>query len=1189
MSRSLRKELLREIRNSRTRFLSIFLMVSLGVMFLVGLRSAAPDMRATADGYFDQAGLFDVEIISTLGLTDADVAVLAEEPGVEYAAGGWMLDALMDRGEVQQAVKVISLTDGMNRPDLRAGRMPEQPDECALDARLMDKNGLQIGDTVKLEPQESMADALVTREFTITAMADSPLYISLDRGTGSLGDGSVAGFVLLPRRSFDLDYYTAAYIRAADTRQLSAYGDDYDAALEALTELLEDRAEARGALRFQLLQSDAQEKIDSAQQELDDGKEEADQEISDAQQKLDDARQELDDGWDELAQARQDYDDGAAEGQQALDDARQELDDGWDELAQARQDYDDAASEGQQALDDARWELDCGWYALYTAKSTLEQNQTDLDARRTEAEAGLETARQELEDSQALLDSQQQALDDAQAQVTDLRTQTEAYAAGLEAQNARSAAEETETPPDPESLPFNQETLDAMQAALADAETALADAQTEFDTAQSALEAGWTDYNTQRDEILGQLDDAQAQIDSGWADYASGLASLNAGETKYDQSVSDYEQGLADAAQQIDDAEQELLDGEADYSQAQTDYETELSDAAQQITDAEQELLDGETEYSDGVQDLEDARTEAADRIAEGQAEIDDARQELQELKPAEIYVLDRNSNYGFVSYDQNAERMENLARVFPVIFFLVAALVCLTTMTRMVEEQRTQIGSIKAMGYDTAAIASKFLIYGLTAAAAGAVLGAVVGTTLIPWVIFTSYGIMYTLPELQIRIYWGLILAAGAAGAACTAGATLWAMLSTAKLSPASLMRPKAPRAGKRILLERVTLVWKRMNFSMKVSARNLFRYKKRFWMTVIGVAGCTALMIAGFGLRSSIFDIIDIQFGQIYRYDVQVSVDPDTAGAEERVEEYLEQSGGAESWAAANTKSVTFEANGATADGYLRATDTPEVFGRQIDLRDMASKAPLEIPEDGILIDVKLAERLGVRVGDSVTVDSGRRVSATVRGIMEHYVYHYACMSAGEYARLTGEDYAPNEVFLTMTDDSDAAVRAVSEDLMAMEGIRSASNLRSIARSFRETLEVVDAAVMIIILSAAALAFVVLYNLTNINITERIRELATIKVLGFYDSEVAMYIYRENIVLTLMGIALGQLAGKYLCTWLVRTIEMDIVMFGREAKPGNYVLSVVLSLVFAVLVNVLMFFRVKKIDMVQSLKSVE
>ena len=947
VNKSLRKELFREIRNSRNRFLSIFVMVALGVMFLVGLRSAAPDMRATSDHYFDAAGFYDVQVLSTLGLTEADIRAFSQVEGVEKAEGGWSVDAVMTQGDAQKVVKAISLsTDGFDEPTLLEGRMPETAEECLLDAKIQSVLNLPLGSTLTLEPGEDMEDALTSSTFTVVGIAESPLYIALDRGTSTLGDGSVSGFLLLPEASFALDYYTVAYISAEDAREKDAYGAEYQAQMDALVERLENAAEERADLRYQTLYSDAQREIDDAQAELDDARAQAETEIADGQSELDDARQKLDDGWAELNQAKTDY-------------------------------------------------------AQYTA--------------------------------------------------------------------------------------------------------------------------------------------AVAQLE------------------------------------------------ESDYAQGEVDYETGLAAAAQEIVDAEQELKDGEADYASGLQELEDARINAEAELSDAQAEIDEAREKLAELQPADVYVLDRNSNYGFVSYDQNATRMENLARMFPLIFFVVAALVCLTTMTRMVEEERTQIGSIKAMGYGTGAIAGKFLIYGAMAALGGAAVGAVIGTTLIPWVIFSSYGIMYTLPELQLQIHWGLCLGAAAAGLVCTMGATLWAMFSTARSSPAELMRPKAPKAGKRIFLERIPFLWKHFSFSVKVSARNLLRYKKRFWMTVIGVAGCTALLIAGLGLRSSIFNIIDIQFGGIYRYDAQVSLDTGVEGVQERVTELLEADEDVEQVAPVNTRSVTFQAGGASVDGYLTVTDDPSALNSQIDLREMESKEHLDIPDDGVIIDEKLSEMLEVEIGDEITIDCGQRITAVVRGINEHYVYHYAYMTEGLYETLTGEDYQVNEYLITTRDTSDETISRLSQKLMALKGVRSVSNLPANARSFRETLEVVNAAVTIIVLSAAALALVVLYNLTNINITERIRELATIKVLGFYDMEVAMYVYRENIVLTVLGIALGQVLGKFLCTYLVRTIEMDIVMFGREALPQNYAVSVVLSLTFAVIVNILMFFRMKKIDMVQSLKSVE
>lgn len=920
MNESLRKELFREIHSSRNRFLSILIMVALGVMFLVGLRSAAPDMRTTADSFFDSSRFYDIQILSTLGLTQEDVEAFSQVEGVEAAEGGWSIDAMLSLGEVQKVVKAVSMDRKFNTPTVVEGRLPEGAGECAIDAKLQTALEVGIGDTVTLSPGEDMAGALTTGTLTITGVVESPLYISLDRGTSSLGDGSVLAFVLLPRERFTLDYYTLCSIRGAGLAELDAYGSPYGDQVAALTERLETAARDRAEARYETLRSDAQTQIDDAQTKLDDARTEADKKIADGEKELSDARKSLD--------------------------------------------------ESQAALDTA------SAYGLYS------------------------------------------------------------------------------------------------------------------------------------DEELAE---AQAQIDAGEADYADGLRSL------------------------------------------------------------------------------EQARTEADQKIADAQEEIDDAREQLEDLKPADVYVLSRGSNYGFVSYDQNATRMENLARMFPVIFFVVAALVCLTTMTRMVEEQRTQIGTVKAMGYGTGTIAWKFLIYGMLAALVGTVLGAVVGTTLIPWVIFTSYGIMYTVPDLQLSVHWGLCLGAGAAGLACTVGATLWAMGATARSTPAQLMRPKTPKAGKRIFLERITPLWRRMSFSVKVSARNLLRYKKRFWMTVVGVAGCTALMISGLGLRSSIFSIIDLQYGEIYRYNVQAALDPDVAGAEADLRSFLQGHDNVASMAEVYSRAVSFQGGDVHADGHLTVTDDPEALSRQITFRDMKHGDLLTPPDDGVLIDEKLAERLDVGPGDEITMDCGGPVQVRVAGVVEHYVNHVAYMSREYYDAVVGEAFAPNTFMVTAGDTSDEAISGLCQDLLGLEGVSSATNLGASARSFRETMEVVDAAVTIIILSAAALALVVLYNLTNINITERLRELATIKVLGFYDGEVAMYIYRENIVLTILGIALGQVLGKFLCTYLIRTIEMDFVMFGREALPRDYLLSVVLSLVFAVIVNILMYFRMKKIDMIQSLKSVE
>ena len=921
MNRSLRKELFREIRGSFTRFLSIFVMVGLGCMFLVGLRSAAPDMRKTADGYFDGQNYMDLQVMSTLGLTQEDIDALSQVDGVETAEGGWSLDAICSLPDSDQVVKLLSLSpSGINAPIVVEGRLPEAKNECAVEEKLLTYFHVKVGDQVTITPGEEQQDALAEKTYTITGVVQSPLYISIERGTSTLGDGSVDAYMLLPEDSFHLDYYTVCNVIADGAKKMDAYLEAYRQKIDDLAARLTETAEVRGELRYQQVKDDAQAKVDEAKTQL----------------------------------------------------------------AEAQQQAEDQIADGESQLEAARAELDRGWQDLNLAQALLGELQVP-------------------------------------------------------------------------SLEENRKTLE-----------------------------------------------------------------------------------------------------------------------------------DGEAEYAESQEKLETARQEAQDQLTQGQQDIDDAQKKVDELEPATVYVLDRNSNYGFVSYDQNAQRMANLANMFPVIFFLVAALVCLTTMTRMVEEERTEIGSIKAMGYGTGTIAVKYLLYGAIAAVGGGIVGVAIGTTLIPWVIFTSYGIMYNLPSLHLELYWPLSLGSIGAGVACTVGATLWAMLATARETPAALMRPKAPKAGKRILLEHIPFLWKHFSFSVKVCCRNLFRYKKRFFMTVIGIAGCTALMIAGLGLRSSIFSIIDIQYGDIYRYNLQVSMDPDT-GDPTAISQAAQADENTASLADIYTRAMTASSPEGSQDGYITVTDDPEALYEQITLRNMDKGDHIEIPQDGVVISEKLAELLKLKVGDTITLECGSKAQTRVAGITEHYVRHYVYMTSSLYTELFGGDYTPNELLVTAKDTGDDAMEQMSARLMEEPGVTAVSNIGAAAHNFEENMKAVNAAVTIIIISAAALALVVLYNLTNINITERIRELATIKVLGFYDREVAMYIYRENMVLTILGIALGQLLGKYLCSYLIRTIELDFVMFGRQALVQNYVMSVVLSLIFALAVNFLMYFRMKKIDMVQSLKSVE
>lgn len=1143
MKKAMRWELLREIANSKSRFISIFIMVTLSATFLTGLRSTSPDMRQTADRFFDEQKFMDLQVISTLGMTDADVEALAQVDGVSAVSGDWSLDALAGDSEHGYTVKLHSLSEnGINAPVILEGTMPEAAGECAIEEALAEMLELEVGDTLHLEDTETIADALTTRDLTVTAIVESPLYISIDRGTGSLEDGSVKAYVLVSRDTFTLDYYTEVYLLAEGAAALDTYSTEYEELIDALTDAVTPVAEELAEQRYESLLAEGQEAIDDAVQEYEEAKQEAIDALSDGQTELDSART---DGEQQIADARQE-----------LEDARAELDQGWADLEEGRQTYAQEIADAEQQLQDAQAELERGEAELADSLTTLRNSEAELQTQQQDAQQQLEEARQALEDADAQIAEQETQLEAAQAQLTQLQEQLETL--------LEQGAEDQET------TAQLQAQVDALTQTVSEGTAAL-------ETARAQTQAGWTAYNQQAAEAEAALAEARSTLDAGWTAYYQGQTELENGRTEYENGVAELEQAKIDGQQELDDAEAELTQGEQDYA-----------DGLAELEEAEQTLAE---ELADGQQELDDGWAEAEAEFADAEQQISDAEAELAELSSPTVYTLDRNYNAGYVGYDQDAERMAALANVFPLLFFIVAALVCLTTMTRMVEEERTQIGAIKALGYGTAAVAAKYLVYGALASLGGSLVGIVVGTKLIPYIICNAYAIMYTLPQAKLDFQWGVCLGSIVASLVCTLGATLWAVMNTMKETPAALMRPRSPKAGKRVFLEYIPFIWKRMNFSAKVCARNLLRYKKRFWMTVIGVGGCTALIITGLSLHNGIFAIIDRQYDELSLYNLQIGVDTD-AGTDacQTVMDALSEDTRVEQTLKTYTNTVTFESDSRVVDGYLVSVEDQSEMEGMVVLREMGSGDAITIPEDGVVMSQKLSELLGISVGDTVTIESnGTRVEVRVAALCEHYVRHYIYMLDSYYSSLFGEAPEDNSIYVSVTENTEEAISAVAADMMSMEEVASATNIRSTADSFSESLSSVNIVVVVIILAAAALAFVVLYNLTNINITERIRELATIKVLGFFDIEVAMYVYRENFILTLLGVALGQVLGKLLYTYLIRTVEIDMVMFGREAVWSAYVGSIVLSLLFAVLVNFVMYFRLKRIDMVESLKSVE
>ncbi|MEG2989104.1 MAG: FtsX-like permease family protein [Oscillospiraceae bacterium] len=690
------------------------------------------------------------------------------------------------------------------------------------------------------------------------------------------------------------------------------------------------------------------------------------------------------------------------------------------------------------------------------------------------------------------------------------------------------------------------------------------------------------------------LENGRQQLSDGKRDLAVAAATIADGEKDYKQGLIDWDEAqieLIDARKKLDDGKIEYNDGVKELADAKIELRDETAKAQKKLTDAKIELDDGEKEYADGVIEYHDGKAEAEEKIGDAKKKLNDARRKIADMEDCDWYVLGRKTNAGFVSYQSDAQRIGNLAAVFPIIFFLVAALVCLTTMTRMVEEQRVQIGGMKALGYSKQAIAFKYVGYGFTASLIGGLCGLALGLTIIPTIIFNAWRTLYTLPDMVFAPALGLSVVSVSAAVVTITGAALAASIAALAAVPAQLMRPKAPAIGKRVLLERITPLWKRLNFSLKVAVRNLFRYKKRFWMTVIGIGGCTALIIVGFGLRDSISGVVPKQFEELYHYESQVGM-VDDATPEEQADllKALEKDPHIEAYLPHYQKNVTVETDKKSVDATLMAFDDPAAVGDFITLRDRLSHEPVTLGTTGAVLTEKTASLLHVALGDTFTLDDGdHRYTLTVSGITENYVLHYIYVEKGYYETLTGEDCTTNSVLCRHVQGTKADEDELARRMMSLSGVTAVSSTDTIKQSFADSISSVDYAVLIIIISAAALAFVVLYNLTNINITERQRELATLKVLGFYDGELSAYVYRENIFLTIFGILMGLIMGFFLHQYLILTVEIDILMFARKVSPMSYLFAILLTAFFSLVVNLAAHQKLKKIDMVESLKTVE
>ena len=1127
MRSAFRTETLRSITHSLGRFLAIAAIVALGTGFYAGLRMTAPDMKLAADEFYDGTALMDIRVVSTLGLTDGDLAALRQVEGVEAVMGAYETDVMATIAGEQYATRVHSLPDAardsdtsdgvhalsqdagyLNRPILVEGSWPENEGECVLSADLVVNGSTSIGDAVVItEGVGDVDETLATRTYTVVGYVSSSYYAtSSSMGTTTLGTGAIQEYLYVPESDFDDDLpYTEAFIAVRGAAGEHASSDAYDQRVAEVVDRIQAIAPEREQARVDGLKADAQK-------ELDDGRAEYERQKADAQAQLDEAERRLDEAAATIARSEQDLADGQA---------------------------------------------------------SYERGVSELAGQREAAEARLADGARQLEEGQAQLDAGRAALDEAAALLEAAWAQaglTYDQAEGLSGQLSQQIA-------------LDREALAALQAQLEGLDPASQEYQTIAE--QAALLQGKVQAENDQLDKLQDLIQNQDELQAQTAE-------------------------LDDAAAQLDRSRADLSAARQQADSQLAAAQRQLDEAAAQLVSGREQLAQGRADYEEGLAEYERQRADADAKLADAQRELDDAQRQIDDLEAPDWLVMDRTANYGVASFEADADRVDSIAQVFPFIFFLVAALVALTTMTRMVEEERVLIGTFKALGYRRFRIVSKYLVYAAVASGAGSFVGIAVLSQVLPAVIMKAYAIIYFVPSmpLPLPVDWALAALALGLGMGVTLFATWAAAWATLRERPATLMLPRAPKAGRRILLERAAPLWRRLSFSWKVTFRNLFRYKKRLVMTVIGIAGCTALLLTGLGLSDAINDIIDKQFGEIVEYNATITLEDDIAGDDEAgsdgrraIEAVLDDGDVVAAHTMALQERLLASGPDASDTGIeLVVPQDPSSFGEFFALRTRIGHDPVELSDDGLLVSEKLARELGLETGDAITLTEQDAIGnptstsyeATVDGIVENYIYHYVFMGPGLYERLTGEAPAYDAVLADVTATGEERVR-FGEELRAVDGVKTVAYNDETIDAYRDMLSSVNMIVVVLVVAAAALAFIVLCNLTNINITERMREIATLKVLGFTPREMNAYIFRETFLLAAIGCAAGLALGIWMESFVVVTAEVNQVMFGREIHAASFAVAFALTMLFTVVVMLAMRGKLARIDMVESLKSNE
>lgn len=1129
-----KKSITREILSSKARFISILAIIFLGVAFYAGIKSSGPDLKESINEFFSEQNLMDSKIVSSIGLNDNDLKLLENNDKIlDYYATHSVDVNLTNTNNVVRFMEYDSSDSTiMNKLIVTEGRLPENSGEIALDENSLKENkNLKIGDDYTIESDVDLDEYFNKKTFKIVGFVQSPMYIeNISRGTTTVGKGSIDYFAILNSSDISMDVYTEIYVRFKNVEDIGSYSDEYKEKMEENNKYLEGLYSNRVIERIEEIKLEAQKELDKAYKEIEDGE----KKLEDAQKEIDDGKIQLSDGKNQYEEAIEKYNQEIKNGELKLIEGEKQLVDGQNELEKQKEQF----LSGEIKLQSAKVELD-------NAKQEFLNQGIDPTKSTQEYD-------KQIDSLNILITTYDSLSKDIKETTSNLKegdkipNEKIQYWKGIISNPSLGLNGLSDLVNGLEQNPENISLALNISKAVEDANKTLSE-------------------NKSKLEIL-----------------VSGIIKYQQGVTAYEEQVNIFNEGkikLEEAEKQLDNGKEEIIKGKADLEEGKKQGQLELDKAKKELEDSEQKLLDGEKEIK-----------ENREKLIDGRKEIDKEKEKLNDLDDSKYYFFDREDNPGYSTYKGSIDSLDKIASVFPVFFFLVAALICLTTMTRMVEENRVEIGTLKALGYRDLEIARKFIVYAALASIVGSVLGIVIGSSALPYIIKQAYSSSFTLPDVNIYFYPSYVIQSLVASIVCTVGAALIVLKGELLENPSNLMRTKAPKLGKKILLERITPLWERLNFNQKVTFRNLFRYKQRMLMTILGISGCMAMLVAGLALEKSTSSVMDIQFGKLIKYDAMVVFnDKNIEKENDEYNESLKNLKGYESSLNIYQDSVTFSKEGIskqTATMYI--PENTDDLNDYILLNDRESGTQYKLSNNGVIINEKLAKILNASVGDNIIVtDSDNNDhEVIVDNIVENYAGHYIYLSPSYYKEIFNNDPIYNAQLLKLNSDreDDNKVSTTLMDNDKVINVTLASKMRSLSESADLGLVMI-----VIIVASGSLAFVVLYNLININVSERIREISTIKVLGFYDSEVAMYIFRENIILTILGILAGSFLGKILYVFLVSTAEMDNMMMIPTVDMIGYVISGLITMFFAILVMIMMHLKLKKVNMVDALKSIE